>query len=251
MQGNSTNSHKKDIRVIVCLPAYNEAKSISKVILKAKKFASEIVVYDDGSDDNTAEIAAALGATVIRSVVNKGYGVAIRELFFISKHRDADIMITIDSDGQHDPDQIPDIIRPILTNGFDIAIGSRFLNRYDQERVPLYRRLGIQLITKLTKAVSYNNITDAQNCFRAYSRKALAELDLRQDGWSASIEILLKAKERNLSIAEIPITVYYNVESSSTHNSFFHGMGLLISLIQFMFLRRHLIFYGILILLLI
>ena len=174
----------------------------------------EVIVYDDGSTDNTYDIAKAAGAdNVIRSPVNNGYGVAIRTLFQAARERNADVMVTIDSDGQHNPDQIPDVVKPIIEEGFDMVVGSRFLSLKDTQRVPRYRSLGIKTITKLAQSASYNNITDSQNGFRAYSKNALLKLNLFENGMPVSSEILLNAKQKNLSVKEVPITVSYDVEA--------------------------------------
>jgi glycosyltransferase involved in cell wall biosynthesis len=128
---------KNDNRILVCIPAFNVAKSIGEVVMRSKKYANGVIVYDDGSSDDTCEVAKSAGATVIRNPENKGYGVAIRSLFQAAKEKDADIMVTLDSDGQHDPDQIPELIEP-LEHGFDIIIGSRFLNNTDKQKMPKY-----------------------------------------------------------------------------------------------------------------
>jgi len=231
-------------KVLVCVPAFNEANTISDIVNRCKKYADEVIVYDDGSTDNTHEVAVSAGATVIRSPENKGYGVAIRSLFQAAKELDADIMITLDSDGQHNPDQIPQLIGPVLRQRFDMVIGSRFLNSNDKEKVPRYRSLGIKTITKLTQAASYNGITDSQSGFRAYSRNALSKINLYEDGMAVSVEILLRAKEKNLSTTEVPITINYDIKDTSTHNPLSHGVGVLYSIVQFVSLRHPLAFYG-------
>lgn len=235
---------KNNAKIIVCIPAYNEAKTIASIINQAKIYSNEVVVYDDGSFDNTTEVARDAGATVIRQPVNRGYGSALKALFQIAKQKDADIMITMDSDGQHDTRQIPAVISPILSDGFDIVIGSRFLNSSDREKVPGYRAFGIKTITKFTQAASYNNITDAQSGFRAYSKNALTKINLFEEGMSVSTEILLRAKEKSLRIKEVPITINYNVEKSSTHNAISHGIGVLYTVVQFISLHHPLAFYG-------
>jgi glycosyltransferase involved in cell wall biosynthesis len=234
-----------DIKTLVCIPAFNEAKNIAEVIMKTKKYADGIIVYDDGSTDDTFEIAKSAGATVIRNPENKGYGVAIRSLFQAAKEQDADFMVTLDSDGQHNPDQIPQLMEPLLKQGFDLAIGSRFLNSNDKEKVPRYRSFGIKTITKLTQAASYGGITDSQSGFRAYNRNALSKINLFEDGMTVSIEILLRAKEKNLLATEVPITINYDIKDTSTHNPITHGIGVLYSLVQFVSLRHPLAFYGI------
>jgi glycosyltransferase involved in cell wall biosynthesis len=235
-------------RILVCIPAYNESRSIATIIKKAANYASDVIVYDDGSTDNTAEVADAAGATVIRDRKNKGYGAAIRRLFKAATEKDADVMVTLDSDGQHNPDEIPQIIEPILNERFDIVIGSRFLrdNRKPQQnKIPAYRNLGIRTITRLTQSASYSQLTDAQSGFRAYSKNALSKLNLFEDGMAASTEILLRASETNLVIKEVPISIKYDIEKPSTHNPISHGVGVLYSVIQFISLRHPLAFYGI------
>ena len=109
------------IKILVCVPAFNEAENIENIIIKSKQYADKVIVYDDGSTDDTSELASAAGASVIKSPKNTGYGSAIRALFQAAREQNADIMVTLDSDGQHNPDQIPDVIEPIK-QGFDIVL---------------------------------------------------------------------------------------------------------------------------------
>ena len=228
----------------MCVPAYNEARHIENIVRDAKPYCTEVIVCDDGSVDNTGELARAAGATVIRHESNRGYGAAIKTLFNTAKIRNADIMITFDSDGQHDPHEIPKIVEPILKQEADIVIGSRFLTADDKKKVPSYRSFGIKTITKFVNAASYDHITDSQNGFRAYGRNAISKLDLYDDGMAISTEILIKAKENNLTIKEVPITVTYDVEDASTHSPISHGASVMNSVIQFISLRHPLSFYG-------
>ena len=231
------------MRILVCVPAFNEAKNISDIVNRSKKYADEVIVYDDGSTDDTEQVAISAGATVIRSPENKGYGLAIRSLFHAAKQKDAGIMITLDSDGQHNPDQIPPLIET-LKQGFDIVIGSRFLRTNDKDKVPKFRSFGIKTITKLTQAASYRGITDSQSGFRAYNNNALSKINLYEDGMAVSTEILLRASEKKLLVAEVPITVNYDTKDTSTHNPVTHGIGVLYSVFQFISLRHPLVFYG-------
>jgi len=232
-------------KVIVCVPAYNESKNIAKVIKGTKAYCSEIIVCDDGSTDDTYRIASECGAIVVRHPINKVYGAAIKTLFRVANERGADVLVTLDSDGQHDPNQIPLVLEPILKEGFDIVIGSRFLNEDDRRKVPAYRSFGIKTITKFAQLTSYNNITDAQSGFRAYSSNALAKIDLIEEGMAVSTEILMRGGEKNLLIKEVPITVSYDIEDASTHNPVSHGLGVLVTIIRFVSLRHPLAFYGI------
>jgi glycosyltransferase involved in cell wall biosynthesis len=230
-------------KILICIPAFNEAKNIENVIAKSKLYADEVIVYDDGSTDNTYQAASSAGATVIRNAENKGYGVAIRSLFQAAKEKDADIMVTLDSDGQHDPGQIPDLLKA-LSQGFDIVIGSRFLRNDDKEKVPKYRSFGIKTITKLTQVASYGKITDSQSGFRAYNKNALSKINLFKNGMSVSTEILLRASEKKLLTTEVPITIRYDMKDTSTHNPLSHGVSVLYSVMQFISLRHPLAFYG-------
>jgi glycosyltransferase involved in cell wall biosynthesis len=230
--------------VVVCIPAYNEEKSIGEIVSKAQSYATEVIVYNDGSTDSTAEIATTAGATVISNSRNKGYGKALSELFKSALMRNADIMVTLDSDGQHNAEEIPLLLEPLLTNKADIAIGSRFLNQEDIKHIPAYRSLGIKAITKMARVACYENITDSQSGFRAYNLNALSKLRLYEDGMAISTEILLKASQQNLRIVEVPIKVKY-FKDSSTHNPLSHGASVMAHLLRHISFKRPLLFYGV------
>jgi glycosyltransferase involved in cell wall biosynthesis len=238
-----TSNSNHDSKILVCVPAFNEGENISKIVEQSKRYATAVVVYDDGSTDDTSERARAVGATVIKSPKNTGYGSAIRALFQAAREQDADIMITLDSDGQHNPDQIPSLLKAI-DQGCDIVIGSRFLRNEDSVKVPRYRSFGIKTITRLTQAASYKGITDSQSGFRGYNKNALTKINLFEDGMSVSTEILLRASEKKLSVTEVPITVNYDIGNTSTHNPITHGIAVLYSVFQFISLRHPLASYG-------
>ena len=125
--------------IVAGIPAYNEEKTIAKVILLTKKFVNKVIIVDDGSNDMTKEIAEALDAEVLVHKENLGYGASLRSIFHKAREIDADILVTLDADGQHDPRMIPRIIKPILNGEADIVIGSRFLGDTD---MPKYRKFG-------------------------------------------------------------------------------------------------------------
>jgi glycosyltransferase involved in cell wall biosynthesis len=246
---NDKNSQKMDNvpftgKILICIPAYNQAKNIGTVIKKAKNYG-EVIVYDDGSIDNTSEAVKAAGGLAIRSPKNRGYGIAIKRLFRIAKEKAADIMVTIDSDGQHDPTDIPSLLYPIINDGYDVVIGSRFLSEQAKQKIPKYRRFGIQTITKFTKVASFSSITDAQSGYRAYSKDAIAKILLFEDGMAVSTEILMRAKENDLTIKEVPVTIEYDLERTSARNTFAHGVGVLHYVIHFISLHHPLSFYGV------
>jgi len=232
-------------RVIACIPAYNEEKTIAKIVLLAQKFVDKVVVVDDGSEDLTGEIAKRLGAFVVRHDIRKGYGAAIQTCFKTAKELNADIMVTLDADGQHDPEEIPKLIKPILNDEVDIVIGSRFLNQKSISEIPLYRRLGIKTITFLTrKATGNQKISDAQSGFRAYSKKAIKELEIDETGMSVSTEILIKAVEKKLRIVEVPIFCKYKGIKGSTHNPLRHGLNVITSVLNFIVIKHPLLLLG-------
>lgn len=225
------------------IPAYNEEKNIASIILKLKEIIDTIIVCDDGSSDETGAIARALGARVITHEKNLGYGAAIKSIFVEAKKLQPDILVTFDADGQHRVEDIEKIMRPIKNNKVDIVIGSRFLDKSVKE-IPNYRKLGIKVITKVTNSSIKEKITDSQSGFRAYNKKILEELTLSEQGMGISTEILIKANSKGFSIAEVPIKILYN-ENSSTHNPVSHGAGVLISTIKFTSIEHPLKFYGI------
>ncbi|MEM4383794.1 MAG: glycosyltransferase [Candidatus Caldarchaeum sp.] len=231
---------EQELVIVACIPAYNEEKTIAKVILKVKKYVDKVIVCDDGSTDMTAEIAEALGALVIRHERNMGYGAAISSLFRKAREVDADIMVTLDADGQHEPDDIPRLIEPILNGESDIVIGSRFLGIGD---MPTYRKLGIRVIN-LVAGAKRKGITDTQSGFRAYSRKAIQTINPVEMGMGVSTEILLKAEQNQLKIREVPVKITYKVERPSTINPAIHALDVILSTIKHQSITHPLIFYG-------
>jgi len=192
---------------VVCIPAYNEEIKIKEVVKKALPYVDKVIVCDDGSTDKTAVLAKKAGATVISHETNLGYGAAISTLFDYCRKNNAEIMVTLDGDGQHNPDQVPDLVNVILKHNVDVVIGSRSLR--DDKDLPSYRRTGIKIITSTINSATNLKVTDSQSGFRAYSRTAIDLIHPSESGMSVSTEILLKISNNGLSMAEVPITVSY------------------------------------------
>ncbi len=226
--------------IIAAIPAVDEESSIAKVILKAQPHVDKVLVCDDGSQDMTADIASALGATIIRHPRNMGYGAALRSLFGAARELGADIMVTMDADGQHDPSHIPSVIAPITNGSADIVIGSRFLGG---SPVPTYKELGIAIINTAAKVASYRSITDSQSGFRAYSRAAIKTVSPSEKGMAASTEILLKAKASSMRIAEAPVIIDH-FEKASYAQSFKQGFSVLIRTVKNTCVFRPTVFFG-------
>ncbi|MFB3889800.1 MAG: glycosyltransferase family 2 protein [Candidatus Bathyarchaeia archaeon] len=231
--------------IVIGIPAFNEEASIEKVVRRARQFADAVVVCDDGSTDSTASIAESLGASVVKHSQNLGYGSAIQSLLRCARALDADVLVTLDADGQHDPAEIPRLLNPLASKEADIVVGSRFMDEEGTDEMPLYRKTGVRLITKMLNAVTRRNISDAQSGLRAYNRSALELIHVSEKGMGASVEILLDASNKGLRICEVPSTCKYKVApnvKTSKENPFTHGLGVVASLLKLMMRKRPLTF---------
>ena len=241
----SSNAHTiMKSYVIVAIPAFNEEIAIGSIALRCKKYASEVIVIDDGSKDHTAEIAAAADVKVIQHLTNGGKGAAIKDAFQYAKKANADILVLIDGDGQHNPDEIPDILKPILNNEADMVNGTRFWS-VNGNNVPKFRRIGQEVLTFATNAGSRLNITDTQNGFRAFSKKTFDCFSFNHTGMAIESEMLMDASHAEMRIKEVPINVRYDVGKTSTYNPISHGLSVLGSVISLISQRRPLIFFSI------
>lgn len=231
------------MKVTIGIPAFNEEKNIAKMIVKLKKIYDEIIVCNDGSADLTGEIAENLGAIVINHKQNLGYGAGINSILKKSKEIGTDILVTFDADGQHKVEDVKKVIEPIKNGDADLVIGSRFLSK-TKEKIPEYRKIGINIITKVTNAGLKKKITDSQSGFRAYSKDLISKLDISDMGMGISTEILIKTNSLGFRIAEIPITILYEGKTS-TQNPISHGTSVLFSTIKYTSIEHPLKFYGI------
>jgi glycosyltransferase involved in cell wall biosynthesis len=213
--------------IIAGLPMYNEEETIGTVVTMTKDFVDEVICVDDGSSDSSARIAESCGAIVHRHRVNRGYGGALKSLFQVAREKDVDILVILDSDGQHDPESIPDLIQPIIDGEADFVIGSRFVDGGRTEDMPAYRRLGIKVITAASNLSSDLDISDTQSGFRAFSRKAIERLRFDSDGMELSLEMLEDANEKNLQIKEVPTLIRYDVPKGSNFTAISHGFAVL------------------------
>ncbi len=231
------------MKITIGIPAFNEEKNIASIITKLKNITDSIIVCDDGSSDLTGKIARDLGAMVIRHPKNMGYGAAIHSLFLKAKELNLDSLVTLDADGQHRIEDINSVFGPINDAVVDIVIGSRFLDE-KSEGMPNYRKVGIKIITKVTNLSIKEKLTDSQSGFRAYGKKALQKITPSDAGMGVSTEILIKASNLKLKVAEVPIKVYYDGDTS-THNPVSHGTSVILSTIKFTSIHNPLKFYGI------
>jgi glycosyltransferase involved in cell wall biosynthesis len=232
-----------NLKITVGIPAYNEEKNIASIIENLSKIADTVIVCNDGSSDNTGRIAEKMGAIVINHERNLGYGGAIRSLFLKARELESDVLVTMDSDGQHRISDVLPVAEPITKNQADLVIGSRFLEG-NQENIPKYRKIGIKMITKLANASLEESVTDSQSGFRAYSKNVLLTITPSEQGMGVSNEILMKASKSGFKIAEVPIVVSYEGKTSTQH-PVSHGVSVTLSTLKFISIEHPLKFYGI------
>jgi glycosyltransferase involved in cell wall biosynthesis len=231
------------MKITVGIPAFNEEKNISDIIQKLSKICDTVIVCNDGSTDDTGNIAKKMGAIVITHEQNLGYGVAIRSLFLKARELDSDMLVTLDSDGQHRISDILPVIDPIIKNQADLVIGSRFLED-NQEDMPKYRKIGIKMITSLANSSLEHSVSDSQSGFRAYGKNVLSEITPSENGMGVSNEILIKVSKKGFKIVEVPIIVSYEGDTS-TQNPISHGVSVTLSTLKFISIDHPLKFYGI------
>lgn len=216
----------KTPKTYIILPAYCESKVIKEVIASIKKEGfTNIIVVDDGSNDNTYEEAKSTGVITISHPINRGKGAATQTGIDAAKLLNADIIVTMDSDGQHDPKDIKKLIKPIVDQKADVVIGSRMLNNKDMPQSRI-------LMNKIANIVTYVffgiMVSDSQSGLRAYSKKAYTSVYTYLDRYEFESEMLGQIKEANLKIKEVPIKVIYTDYSKSKykHMSKFSAQGL-------------------------
>ncbi|NOZ76418.1 MAG: glycosyltransferase family 2 protein, partial [Euryarchaeota archaeon] len=203
---------------IAAIPAFNEELAIGSVVLR--KHVDKVIVIDDGSTDSTAEVARLAGAEVVSHGKNLGKGAAIRTAFEKAREYGADYLVLLDGDGQHSPDEIPGVLRPLEDGEGDVVIGSRFMDR--KSRVPRYRRVGQEVLTAATNLASGKRLTDTQSGFRAFNRKAMETLEFSEAGIGIESEMQLSAEGTDLRFLEVPISCSYEGETS-TYGPLYHG----------------------------
>ena len=229
--------------LLACVPAYNEEGVIGNLIKKIIPLVDSVVVCDDGSTDLTSKESQDAGAFVIQHKQNKGKGAALQSLFNFARHSNADVIVTIDGDGQFLPEEIPKLTEDIENGKSDIVIGYRFETEKD---MPSYRKIGNKVLDELSKTASNLNLRDTQSGFRAYSKKAIEKIDFKNNGFVADSEILIDASTKDLTISEQHVTVLYNTGNrTSTQNPIRHGSSVLISLLEMVLMKRPLTFLGI------
>jgi glycosyltransferase involved in cell wall biosynthesis len=243
----SINNMKKENPVVIAIiPAYNESRNIGRIIAETNKYVTRVIVVDDGSHDNTAEIAASVNAYVICHKRNMGKGAALKRGLSECSKYNPDIVVTLDADGQHDPADIQKLLKPIKIGEADIVIGSRY-EKDSLCEIPLVRGFGLSLINIMNKSLINSGIKDSQSGFRAYSKSALTMAsNYNSTGYGVETEQLATAESYGFRIVEIPITIrYQGLENRSKKNSILVGINILSTIFRIAVERRPLLFFGV------
>lgn len=215
------------MKIVAVIPAYNEATHVGAVVSLAREYVDEVIVVDDGSRDTSAEEARDAGATVYRHAVNRGLGGSIATGLKAAQICGADVIVTLDADGQHDPGDIERLIAPIVACEADFVIGSRLI---DPQGMPLTRRLANRAANTITAALFGVKVTDSQSGFRALSREVAQTIEIRTSRMEVSSEMVVEVAKHRFRIAEVPISVLYSEYSLSKGQSFKVGVETLVKL---------------------
>jgi glycosyltransferase involved in cell wall biosynthesis len=198
---------EKSKKIIIVIPAYNEEKIIQNVIMEIKSAGYEnLVVVDDGSTDQTQKIAQKTGIKTFRHKINRGKGAATKTGIEAAKLLGADVIVTIDGDGQHDPQDIRNLTQPILAGNCDVVLGSRLRN---PQGMPWYKIIQNKIGNIFTWYLFGLWVTDSQSGFRAYSRRAAEVINTHGDRYEYDSEVLREIYIYKLKFKEVPIQVRY------------------------------------------
>ncbi len=215
--------------MVAAIPCFNTEPFVAAVIAKARKHVDQVILIDDGSCDGTAEAGRAAGALVIRHNTNRGYGEAIKSCFEAAEANDADVLVILDGDGQHNPNEIPKLLAPLSNGKIGLIVGSRFLTK--KCNMPRYRRFGISVITFFWNLGSKVKVSDTQSGFRAYRRELFQDFSLAEKGMSVSIETLESTRRKKVAIKEIPISCHY-VSSRLNLKAIRHGLSVVLAVVK-------------------
>ncbi len=207
--------------IVAVIPAYNEEKTITWVVEETKKYVDKIIVIDDCSKDDTYKLARKAGAIVIRHPVNRGLGVSLRDGFRKALRMKADIVITLDGDGQHNPHEIPKFLSSI--KGCDFVLGERDLSKY-----PFIKKFGNFFLNFATNFISGTELKDTESGFRAIRGSALKKFYLKSERYAIAAEIVFEVGRNKLATANVPIEIPIYVK----------GVGVSDGIKNFMFLMH-------------
>jgi len=214
--------------IVVVIPAYNEAASIEAVLTalpdQIRGLPLETIVVSDGSEDETANRAANAGATVAEHPINQGQGGALRTGFLLAEEKNAEVVVTMDADGQHPVDELENLVRPVIDGEADYVMGSRYLG-VDHSGNSALRRSGIRFFTWLINQLTKSTITDCTNGYRAIRGSDIGNLTLTEERFSAP-ELIIEARKNGLRIQEIPIKIEERDAGETKKPQLMYAIGL-------------------------
>jgi len=222
------------VKTIAVIPAYNEESQLEGVIKNVKKYIPDVIVVDDGSTDATISVAKDAGANVISHVENCGAGAATMTGIDAARAMGAEIIVTIDADDQHNPDDIPALLRPLENNHSDVVFANRFGQR---NRIPIIRRAANWCGNVLTLLTTGKWISDSQCGFKAFGPRAIEEIDLKMSGFEFCSEIVREASQHRWRIRQIPTKVLYSEYTLAKGQSFANGIKTALKILLRSFLR--------------
>jgi glycosyltransferase involved in cell wall biosynthesis len=228
-------------RVVVAIPAYNEDRFIGSLVLKLRAQQWQVLVVDDGSSDATASLAEAAGATVVRHAHNSGKAAAVRTAFDYAREQDAEVLVLLDGDSQHDPSDVSRLAAPVLSGEADMVVGSRFAGV--RSRIPRWRVAGQRALTLATNVGSGLVLSDTESGFRAFSRRAVQEMQFRGSGFAIEPETQFEAKQRGWKVVEVPVRMHYGLPLK--RNPVWHGFGQVDAILRLVAQHRPLLFFGV------
>lgn len=220
-----------DIWVII--PAYNEEKIIGEVLEELFSRGLKLVIIDDGSTDRTYQIAQAIvednpgRGYLYRHPINRGLGATLKTGIEVCLGKGADIMVTFDADGQHNPDDILPVCQPIIKGQADVVIGVRNFND-----MPEVKKVSNQLMNLITRIFYGANVRDSQSGLRAFNRKAAVALDIESREYGISSEIIREIKRKELKMEEVPIETIYTDYALAKGTNLKVGIKILVRMIR-------------------
>lgn len=222
------------MKTIAVIPAYNEASRVARVVEDASKFVDTVIVVDDGSSDATGAIAEKAGALVLRHVENCGAGAATMTGIDGARLLGANIIVTLDADEQHSPDDIPALLERITKGGFDVAFANRFGRR---NRIPGIRRFFNAVGNIITFVATGKWVSDSQCGFKAFGPRAVAEIDLKMSGYEFCTEIVRECAQHGWKTVDIPAKVLYSEYTLAKGQSFANGVRTALRILLRSFMR--------------